>query len=423
MIAERKIWTCDLGQENLHRIDVYLQNGGYQAVKKALTQWKPGPILEEIKKSGLRGRGGAGFPTGLKWSFVPQKTDARKYLCVNADEGEPGTFKDRFILGHLPHLLIEGVIIAAYAVGIPSAYVYIRGEYEILARRLELAIEEAYAQGFLGRDILKSGFDMDIFLHRGAGAYICGEETALLESLEGKRGYPRLKPPYPAAVGLFQKPTVINNIETLANIAPIILNGADWFLSRGLPNEGGTRLFGVSGAVTRPGLFELPAGTGLREIIFTHAGGLEPGRKIKAVIPGGMSAPLLKADEIDIKMDADSVAAVGSMLGSAAVIVIDDRTPILAVLRKIARFYAHESCGQCTPCRLGSAWIHKIVERMAGGEGEPGDLDAVARLAANMRGRTLCPLGEAESLSVSALALKFRDEIEDFLKAGAIIQE
>lgn len=250
MNTEQKILTRDLGPENLHRIDVYLQSGGYRAVKKALTQCQPGSILEEIKKSGLRGRGGAGFPTGLKWSFVPQKTDARKYLCVNADEGEPGTFKDRFILGHLPHLLIEGVIIASYAVGIPTAYVYIRGEYETLARRLELAIDEAYEKGFLGKDILKSGFDLELFLHRGAGAYICGEETALLESLEGKRGYPRLKPPFPATVGLFQKPTVINNIETLANIAPIILYGADWFLSRGLPNEGGTRLFGVSGAVT-----------------------------------------------------------------------------------------------------------------------------------------------------------------------------
>jgi NADH-quinone oxidoreductase subunit F len=423
MNTEQKILTRDLGPENFHRIDVYLKNGGYRAVKKALTQRQPGSILEEIKKSGLRGRGGAGFPTGLKWSFVPQQTDSRKYLCVNADEGEPGTFKDRFILGHLPHLLIEGVIIASYAVGIHSAYVYIRGEYETLARRLELAIDEAYEKGFLGKDILKSGFDLDLFLHRGAGAYICGEETALLESLEGKRGYPRLKPPFPATVGLFQKPTVINNIETLANIAPIVLYGADWFLSRGLPNEGGTRLFGVSGAVTKPGLYELPVGTGLREIIFTHAGGLKPGRKLKAVIPGGISAPLLKADEIDIKMDADSVAAVGSMLGSAAVIVIDDQTPILAVLKNIARFYAHESCGQCTPCRLGSAWILKIVDRMAGGEGEPGDIDALARLAANIRGRMLCPLGEAESLSVSAIAHKFRDEIEDSLKNRAIIQE
>ncbi len=423
MNTEQRILTRDLGPENFHRIDVYLQNGGYRAVKKALTQGHPESILEDIKKSGLRGRGGAGFPTGLKWSFVPQKTGAQKYLCVNADEGEPGTFKDRFILGHLPHLLIEGVIIASYAVGISAAYVYIRGEYEMLARRLEQAIDEAYEKGFLGQDILKSGFNLDLFVHRGAGAYICGEETALLESLEGKRGYPRLKPPFPASVGLFQKPTVINNIETLANIAPIVLFGADWFLSRGLPNEGGTRLFGVSGAVTKPGLYELPVGTELREIIFAYAGGLEAGRKLKAVIPGGISAPLLKAEEIDIKMDADSVAAVGSMLGSAAVIVIDDRTPILAVLMSIARFYAHESCGQCTPCRLGSAWILKLVDRMAAGEAGPDDIDALARLAANIRGRTLCPLGEAESLSVSAIVQKFRDELEDSLKTRTIIQK
>jgi NADH-quinone oxidoreductase subunit F len=416
---DARILTRDFGLAHLHRIDVYLEQGGYQAVKKALTEWKPAQVLDEVKKANLRGRGGAGFPAGLKWSFVPQKSDKPRYLCVNADEGEPGTFKDRFIMAHDPHLLIEGSVIASYAVGIHAAYIYIRGEYELIARRLEEAIAEAYERGYLGKNLLGSSFDLDLSVHRGAGAYICGEETGLLESLEGKRGYPRLKPPFPAAVGLFQSPTVINNVETLANVPFIILNGAAWFLEKGLPKDGGSRIFSVSGAVNKPGIYELPVGTNLREIIFIHAGGLKPGRALKAVIPGGLSSPILKAEEIDIKMDGDSVAAAGSMLGSAGVIVIDDRTPIIDVLSRVAEFYAHESCGQCTPCRLGTSWIAKIVERMAAGRGEAGDVDTLSRLSANIKGRTLCPLGDAAALPVLAIAKKFKAELENAMTKDA----
>ncbi|MDP2916138.1 MAG: NADH-quinone oxidoreductase subunit NuoF [Candidatus Aminicenantes bacterium] len=416
---ETKVLTKDFGLDHLYRIGVYLEQGGYRAVKKALTEWKPEQVIDEVKKASLRGRGGAGFPAGLKWSFVPQKTDKPKYLCVNADEGEPGTFKDRSIMAHDPHLLIEGIIIAAYAVGIHTAYIYIRGEYELIARRLEGAIGEAYAKGYLGKNILGIGFDLELYVHRGAGAYICGEETGLLESLEGKRGNPRLKPPFPASVGLFQSPTVINNVETLANVPFIILNGAGWFLERGSPKDGGTRIFGVSGAVNKPGIYELPVGTSLREIIFTHAGGLKPGRALKAVIPGGMSCPIFKADEVDVKMDCDCVAAAGSMLGSGAVIVIDDRTPILDVLSKVAKFYAHESCGQCTPCRLGTSWIHKIVKRMAAGKGRADDVETLVRLSTNIKGRTLCPLGDAAALPVLAIARKFKAELENTMKGNA----
>ena len=412
MSEEVRILTGNFGLENLFEIGVYLEHGGYQAAKMALTECKPEAVLEEVKKASLRGRGGAGFPAGLKWSFVPQKTDKPKYLCVNADEGEPGTFKDRYLLSHNPHLLIEGTIIASYAVGIRTAYVYIRGEYESIARRLEQAIGEAYEKGFLGKRVFGSDFDIDLFVHRGAGAYICGEETSLLESLEGKRGYPRLKPPFPALVGLFQSPTVINNVETLCNVPFIIQNGAKWFIEKGLPRDGGTRVFSISGAVAKPGIYELPVGTRLRDIIFDQAGGLKPGRKLKAVIPGGSSSPILKADEIDVRMDGDSVAAAGSMLGSGAIIVIDDATPIIDVLKRIAKFYAHESCGQCTPCRIGTSWMNKIVKRLAEGKGERGDIDNLARLAANIKGRTLCPLGDAAAMPVASIVSKFQAELE-----------
>ena len=417
MSRSAKILTQFFGMENLFQIEVYLEQGGYQAVKKTLAEWKPEEVLKEVKEASLRGRGGAGFPAGLKWSFVPSKTDKPKYLCVNADEGEPGTFKDRYILSHNPHLLIEGIIIASYAVGIHAAYVYIRGEYEVLAERLEQAARNAYEKGFLGKNILGSGFDLEFFVHLGAGAYICGEETALLESLEGKRGNPRLKPPFPASVGLFQCPTVVNNVETLANVPFILLNGASRFLEQGLSRDGGTRIFSVSGAVNKPGIYELPVGTNLREIIFNQAEGLKSGKKLKAVIPGGMSSPILKADEIDISMDCESLAAAGSMLGSAAIIVIDDETPILEVLKRVAKFYAHESCGQCTPCRLGTSWIEKIVRRMAEGKGERGDVDNLLRLAENIKGRTLCPLGDAAALPVLSIVKKFREELETSLLA------
>ncbi|GAH26336.1 unnamed protein product, partial [marine sediment metagenome] len=381
------------------------------ATEKALKKMKPEEILEEVKKANLRGRGGAGFPAGIKWSFVPD-TDKPKYLCVNADEGEPGTFKDRYIMSHNPHMLLEGIIITSFCVGISVAFIYIRGEYEAIALRLEQAISEAYEKGFLGKNILESGFDLDVFVHRGAGAYICGEETALLESLEGKRGNPRLKPPFPASVGLFQCPTVINNVETISNISHIILNGAEWFVKQGLPKDGGTRIFGVSGMVKNPGIYELPLGTSLKDIIFKHAGGMKEGKKLKAVIPGGMSAPILTADEINIKMDFDSLVEANSMLGSAGIIVIDDKTSILDVLKVITKFYSHESCGQCTPCRIGNSWINKIVKRIAEGKGKKEDIDSILRLASNIEGNTLCPLGDAAALPILSITKKFRKELE-----------
>lgn len=398
---------------HLHNIEVYLENGGYEAARKAL-KLKPEEIVEEVKKASLRGRGGAGFPAGLKWSFVP-KVDKPKYLCVNADEGEPGTFKDRFIMAHNPHLLIEGIIITSYAVGIHLAFIYIRGEYEKIAQRLEKAIEEAKEKGFLGDNILGSGFSLQVVVHRGAGAYICGEETALLESLEGKRGHPRLKPPFPASVGLFQMPTVINNVETVANVPLIIQNGADWFLNLGKPRDGGTRLFSVSGMVERPGVYELPVGTPLRKIIFDYAGGVKNGRQLKGVIPGGMSAPILLPEEIDVPMDCESVFNKGSMLGSAAIIVIDESVPIINVLQKVTKFYSHESCGQCTPCRIGTSWINKIVKRIASGQGKRGDVDEIERLASQIKGRTLCPLGDAAAMPILAIVNKFRQELEAML--------
>ncbi len=413
---KEKVLSKHFSLDNFFKLDVYLKHNGYQAVKKALTELNPEKILKEAKAANLRGRGGAGFPAGVKWGFVPQHMDKPKYLCVNADEGEPGTIKDRYIMTHNPHLLLEGIIISAYCVGINTAYIYIRGEYENIALRLEAAIDEAFQKGFLGKDILGSGFDLDITVHRGAGAYICGEETALLESLEGKRGNPRLKPPFPASIGLFQCPTVINNVETLSNIPFIILKGADRFCALGLPNDGGTRIFGVSGMVKNPGIYELPVGTSLKDLIFKYAGGMKEGKKLKAVIPGGMSSPILKADEIDITMDSDTLMKVDSMLGSGAVIVLDEDTSILDVLKIIAKFYSHESCGQCTPCRIGNSWIKKIVTRISLGEGKDGDIDNIIRLALNMLGKTLCPLGDAAAMPILSIVKKFRDELETSIK-------
>jgi len=413
--VKEKILSKHFVLENFYKIDVYLQKKGYQAVKKALKEKTPENILEEVKAANLRGRGGAGFPAGVKWGFVPQQVDKPKYLCVNADEGEPGTFKDRYIMSHDPHLLLEGIIITSYCVGIHTAFIYIRGEYEAVALRLEKAISEAYKNGFLGKNILESGFDLDVYVHRGAGAYICGEETALLESLEGKRGNPRLKPPFPASIGLFQSPTVINNVETLSNIPSIILKGAKWFCKKGLPEDGGTRIFGVSGMVKKPGIYELSIGTNLKDIIFKHAKGMAEGKKLKAVIPGGLSAPILKADEIDIKMDFDSLVNANSMLGSAAIVVIDEDTSILDVLKVVTRFYSHESCGQCTPCRIGSSWINKIVRRICDGKGKNGDIDNIIRLASNILGNTLCPLGDAAAMPILAIIKKFREEIESYV--------
>ena len=393
-----------------------MEKGGYKTLKKVLKKLRPEDVMSEVKAAHLRGRGGAGFPAGVKWGFVPKDVDEPRYLCVNADEGEPGTFKDRFIMSHNPHLLLEGIVLTCFAVGIHTAYIYIRGEYENIALRLESAISEAGKKGFIGKNILKSGFDLDVFVHRGAGAYICGEETALLESLEGKRGNPRLKPPFPAAVGLFRSPTVINNVETLSNIPFIMEKGADWFVKQGISEDGGTRLFGVSGKVKKPGIYELPVGTSLKELVYTHAGGVKSGKKLKAVIPGGMSSPILKPDEIDIPMDCKSLMNADSMLGSGAVIVLDEDVPIIDVLRKVTQFYSHESCGQCTPCRIGNSWINKIVKRIYKKEGRKEDLDKIEELASNILGKTLCPLGDAAAMPVLSIVKKFRKELESFIK-------
>ena len=409
---DKKLLDFTMPPEATRPLAAYKAGGGYVAAKKALTRMAPEEVRAEVKAAHLRGRGGAGFPAGVKWGFVPQGGETPRYLCVNADEGEPGTFKDRAILNRSPHLLLEGILISSYAVGIHSAYIYIRGEYEKEAQRLEAAVSEALAAGILGENALGSEFSLDVVVHRGAGAYICGEETALLESLEGKRGWPRLKPPFPAAVGLFQSPTVINNVETLANLPRIINEGALAFVGLGRAGDGGTRLFGVSGAVQKPGLYELPVGTSLRTMIFDYAGGPLPGRSIKAVFPGGLSSSVLRPDEIDIAMDFDSLAAAGSMLGSAAVIVIADDTPWLDVLRRVTRFYARESCGQCSPCRLGTSWMEKIAARLADGKGNRNDIGLLERVASMIFGRTLCPLGDAAAAPVSSLLRKFRAEIE-----------
>ncbi len=399
-------------EEDSWRLEAYLRRGGYEAARGAVTAMAPEDVMAEVRQASLRGRGGAGFPAGMKWGFVPRGGAGPKYLCVNADEGEPGTFKDRLVLLRAPHQLLEGMLIAAFAVGVRSAFIYVRGEYARIVRRLEEAIAEARAAGYLGPRVFGTEFGLDVAVHPGAGAYICGEETALLESLEGRRGQPRVKPPFPATVGLFRSPTVVNNVETLATVPQILARGADWFQSRGLPTDGGTRLFGVSGAVRRPGIYELPVGTPLRTIIEVHAGGLPEGRSIKAVVPGGLSAPVLKPDELDCPMDFDSLAKACSMLGSAGIVVIPDGTPILDVLEVTARFYAHESCGKCTPCRIGTSWIYKIVQRMRRGEGGPADLDLILRLADGIRGKTLCPLGDGAALPIDALVSKFRGELD-----------
>ncbi len=407
-----KVLSRFFHQEGAHRLSAYLKHEGYQGAQKALKEMTPDDILSRVKAANLRGRGGAGFPAGVKWGFVPKGVDKPKYLCVNADEGEPGTFKDRYIMTFAPHLLLEGIVITCFCVGIHTAYIYIRGEYEHIARRLEEAIAEAREHGYLGGNIFQSGFDLEVYVHRGAGAYICGEETALLESLEGKRGNPRLKPPFPASIGLFQCPTVINNVETIANIPHIIRRGAEWFCGLGLPKDGGTRLFGVSGKVKKPGVYELPVGTSLKDLIFTHAGGMLDGKTLKAVIPGGLSAPILAADEIDIAMDCDTLAEAGTMLGSGAVIVLDDDASMLEVLKIVSDFYAHESCGQCTPCRVGNPWIRKTIQRMVEGRGRPDDVENISRLASNILGKTLCPLGDAAAMPILSITKKFKDELE-----------
>ena len=413
-----KILTARWETPDSHRIETYIADGGYQALKKVVTSMTPEELIDEIKASGLRGRGGAGFPAGVKWSFVPKQSEQPKYLCVNADEGEPGTFKDRAIMELDPHSVIEGSAICCYAFGSHAAYIYIRGEFKFPIERMEQALAEARAKGFVGQDLFGSGFDFEMWTHPGAGAYICGEETALIESNEGHRGMPRLKPPFPAVVGLFGGPTVVNNVETLANLPTIITKGAAWYAGLGSERNGGTKLFGVSGHVKQPGLYELPMGTPLREIIYDHCGGIRGDRALKAVIPGGSSTPVLTPDEIDVKMDFDSLMAIGSMLGSGAVIVMDETTCTVRAITRLARFYAHESCGQCTPCREGVPWIHRILERIERGAGVTEDLDLLLEICDNIQGNTICPLGDACAMPVRGFLKKFRAEFERHIEEG-----
>lgn len=400
----------------LRKITVYKKEGGYEALKKALGM-KPDEVIEEVKKSNLRGRGGACFPTGLKWSFMPKNSDKPKYLCVNADEGEPGTFKDREILEQNPHVLIEGTLIASYAMGIKTAYVYIRGEYVKWTNILERAIEEAYEDGYIGKNIAGSQYSVDMYVHRGAGAYICGEESSLMNSLEGERGYPRVKPPFPAQYGLWGYPTTINNVETLANVPVIIKNGADWYTKIGNEKHPGTLLYGVSGHVNNPGVFELPTDVLLTDLIYKFAGGVLGNKAIKAVIPGGSSTPILRGDSIEgVRMNADSLKDAGSSIGTGGVIVMDEDTDIPIVLERIARFYHHESCGQCTPCREGTGWMEKIIKRINRGGGTMKDLDMLMNVANNIEGNTICALGDAAAWPVQSALKHFRDEFEEKIK-------
>jgi len=393
------------------RLQDYVARGGYEALRKILTTgMKPEDVIAEVKASGLRGRGGAGFPTGLKWSFMPRGLPGQKYLVCNSDEGEPGTFKDRDILRFNPHIVIEGMAIAAYAMGITVGYNYIHGEIFEVYDRFEEALEEARAAGFLGEKILGSEFSFQLHAFHGYGAYICGEETALLESLEGKKGQPRFKPPFPASFGLYGKPTTINNTETFAAVPWIFRHSAQEYLETGLPNNGGTKLFSVSGDVERPGNYEIPLGTPFSTLL-ELAGGMAGGRKLKAVIPGGSSAPVVPADiMMQTTMDYDSIAKAGSMLGSGAVIVMDETRCMVKSLLRLSYFYFEESCGQCTPCREGTGWLYRMVNRIEHGEGRPEDLEVLDSVASNIMGRTICALGDAAAMPVRSFIKHFRDE-------------
>ncbi len=397
--------------------DAYAADGGYEAAKKALTAMTPAQVIDEVTRANLRGLGGAGFPTGKKWSFIPKNSSKPVYLVVNADEGEPGTFKDRYLLERDPHAVIEGMLIAAYAISSHKAYIYIRGEYVEAYRRFCRAVEEARAHGWVGKGA-QGVWDWEITVHRGAGAYICGEETALLTSLEGGKGFPRLKPPFPAISGLFASPTIVNNVETLAAVPPILRRGAAWFAGLGTPKQGGTRLFSVCGHVTTPGVYEAPVSVTLRSLIEQHAGGVRGGRALKAVIPGGISAKILTASEIDVAMDFDSLMAAGTMAGSGGVIVMDDTTCMVKALWTAAKFFAHESCGQCSPCREGTGWIFKVLTRVLHGQGRPQDLDVLLSAAGGMEGKTICVFADAAAWPVQSYIRKFRREFEQHIATG-----
>jgi NADH-quinone oxidoreductase subunit F len=395
----------------------YERQGGYHAIRKAFKEYPPAQLTDLVKRSNLRGRGGAGFPTGMKWDFLPKDPAITRYLCCNADESEPGTFKDRELIERDPHQMIEGMILAAYAIGAKVGYIYIRGEFVYGAQVLERALAEAYKAGYLGKNILGSGTDIEIYLHRGAGAYICGEETALLESIEGKRGLPRTKPPFPATHGLYGKPTVVNNVETLANLPYIVNRGADWFNSMGAPPKSpGTRIFSVSGHVNRPGNYEVPMGITLRELIYEHAGGVRDNKKIKAIIPGGASAAFLTDSALDVKMDFESIAQAGSMLGSGGVTVMDEDTCMVWAAHNLMEFFAHETCGKCSPCREGSSWLVQIMRRLEHGHGRMEDLDQLVHICNGIGGKTICAFGDAEIVPILSTLKYWRSEYEYHIK-------
>jgi len=392
-------------------IGAYEEAGGYRGIRKALSM-KPQAIVDEVRKAGLRGRGGAGFPTAMKWSYVAADPVFPKYVICNADEGEPGTFKDRPILERNPHLLIEGMVIAAFAVKAEAGFIYLRAEYPNAKKIMERAIGEAYDRGYLGRDILGSGLGFDLTLHRGAGAYICGEETALIESLEGKRGHPRIKPPFPVNRGFMSRPTLLNNVETFANVPLIMEIGSEAYAAIGTKESPGPKLFSISGHVEKPGVYELPMGTPLREIIYEHAGGIRGGKAVKAVIPGGVSTPVLTPDKLDCPMDFVSLPRHGSMLGSGAIIVFDQTTCMVRIALRIARFFEHESCGKCTPCREGTGWVRSVLSRIEEGKGREGDLDLLLEISGNMAGKCFCALGDGAAATAMKFINAFRDEFE-----------
>lgn len=405
--------------ENLNRLDVYRANGGYEMYKKAIAM-APADVIEEVKRSGLRGRGGACFPTGLKWSFMPKGNEKPKYLCINGDESEPGSFKDRQIFEYNPHLLIEGILIAGYAMGINKAFIYIRGEYHKWVSLMEKAVEEAYEAGLIGprmRETLGGDYTLDIVVHKGAGAYICGEESSLMNSLEGDRPYPRVKPPFPAQVGLYGMPTTINNVETIANVPVILRIGAEAYSKIGAEKHPGTLLLGISGHVNKPGVYEVPSGLPLLDIINDLAGGVLGGKKIKAVIPGGSSMPILRGDQLEgVLMDAESLKAAGSAIGTGGIIVMDEDTDIPHMLRRLIHFYHHESCGQCTPCREGCGWLEKVLTRVDEGEASTADLDLLVDIANNIEGNTICALGEAAAWPTRYTITRLREEFEAKVK-------
>jgi NADH-quinone oxidoreductase subunit F len=407
-----------LGHEQPWSLETYTRLGGYEAWRRILAgDMTPEQVIDEVKKSGLRGRGGAGFPTGLKWSFMPRQAPGQKYVVCNSDESEPGTCKDRDILRFNPHALVEGMAIAGYAIGATVGYNYVRGEWlDEPYRRFEGALQEAYAAGLLGKNIQNSGIDFELYTHLGAGAYICGEETALLESLEGKKGMPRFKPPFPANFGLYGRPTTINNTETLASVPAIIRHGADWFAELGIPGAGGTKIFSVSGHVNKPGNFEIRLGTPFAELL-EMAGGMRQGRKLKAVIPGGSSVPVVPGDTmLNTNMDYDSIAKAGSMLGSGAVIVMDESTDMVKVLQRISRFYYSESCGQCTPCREGTGWLYRVISRLIAGQGRAEDLALLDSVASKIEGHTICALGDAAAMPVRSFVKHYRQEFVDYIE-------